>query len=202
GDWTDQRSDHFTTWPTLGAKKPAPGQITVFRVLSAGLQTNRDAWVYNSSRTELTRNVQRLITNYNAQLPAFEQYRPAQGIVKANEKDVTAYLSQTPEAADQRNIKWSASLNQHLARRRRADHDPEGYRTCLYRPFQAQHVYFGPMLSHRRGELDSIFPTPHHDNIGIYQVGDGSAVPFSVVMTDRLPDLHVTGAGSGGQFFP
>jgi predicted helicase len=33
-------------------------------------------------------------------------------------------------------------------------------------------------------------------------VGSGSAVPFSVLMTDVLPDLHVTGAGSGGQFFP
>lgn len=38
--------------------------------------------------------------------------------------------------------------------------------------------------------------------MGIYQVGMGSAVPFSVLMVDNLPDLHVTGAGSGGQFFP
>lgn len=30
----------------------------------------------------------------------------------------------------------------------------------------------------------------------------GSAVPFSVLMTDTLPDLHVICAGSGGQFFP
>ena len=27
-------------------------------------------------------------------------------------------------------------------------------------------------------------------------------MPFSVVMTDSVPDVHVTGAGSGGQFFP
>jgi len=47
-----------------------------------------------------------------------------------------------------------------------------------------------------------MFPTPRHDNVGIYQVGSGSAVPFSVLMVDAIPDLHVTGAGSGGQFFP
>ncbi|MFZ1285941.1 MAG: type ISP restriction/modification enzyme [Candidatus Phosphoribacter sp.] len=29
----------------------------------------------------------------------------------------------------------------------------------------------------------------------------GSAVPFSVIAISALPDLHVTGAGSGGQFF-
>jgi predicted helicase len=38
-------------------------------------------------------------------------------------------------------------------------------------------------------------------NVGFYQVGAGSANPFSVIALDSLPDLHVTGAGSGGQFF-
>ena len=47
-----------------------------------------------------------------------------------------------------------------------------------------------------------MFPTPEHGNIGFYQVGTGSAVPFSVIVTDLLPNQHVTGAGSGGQFFP
>lgn len=51
-------------------------------------------------------------------------------------------------------------------------------------------------------QLPSLFPTPQHDNTGFYQVGSGSAVPFSVIASKHLPDLHVTGAGSGGQFFP
>lgn len=51
-------------------------------------------------------------------------------------------------------------------------------------------------------QLPSIFPTPTNDNLGIYNVGQGSAVPFSVLALNVLPDLHVTGAGSGGQFFP
>jgi predicted helicase len=52
-------------------------------------------------------------------------------------------------------------------------------------------------------QLAAIFPTPNHAaNIGIYQVGNGSAVPFSAIMINAVPDLHVTGAGSGGQFFP
>ena len=46
-----------------------------------------------------------------------------------------------------------------------------------------------------------MFPTQQHHNIGFYQVGAGSAVPFSVIATNLLPNLHVTGAGSGGQFF-
>lgn len=50
--------------------------------------------------------------------------------------------------------------------------------------------------------MHRFFPTLEAENYGFYQVGAGSAVPFTVLMTDALPDLHVTGAGSGGQFFP
>jgi predicted helicase len=46
-----------------------------------------------------------------------------------------------------------------------------------------------------------MFPTSEHPNFGFYCVGVGSAVPFSILMIDGIPDLHVTGAGSGGQFF-
>jgi predicted helicase len=33
-----------------------------------------------------------------------------------------------------------------------------------------------------------------------YVVGMGSAVPFSVIALNSVADLHVTGAGSSGQF--
>jgi len=46
-----------------------------------------------------------------------------------------------------------------------------------------------------------MYPDSGHPNLGIYQVGMGSVVPFSVLMTDALPDLHLTGSGSGGQYF-
>ena len=51
-------------------------------------------------------------------------------------------------------------------------------------------------------QQERIYPKPEIVNIGIYYVGAGSAVPFSALALCSLPDLHVTGAGSGGQFFP
>ncbi|MGH7484362.1 MAG: type ISP restriction/modification enzyme, partial [bacterium] len=45
-------------------------------------------------------------------------------------------------------------------------------------------------------------PTCAQLNVGIYNVGAGSDVPFSVLMLDCVPDRHVTGAGSGGNFYP
>ncbi len=72
----------------------------------------------------------------------------------------------------------------------------------MYRPFAKQYVYFDRTLNERVYLLPQIFPTPDHFNVGFYVVGMGSAVPFSILATDILPDLHTTGAGSGGQYFP
>ena len=71
-----------------------------------------------------------------------------------------------------------------------------------YRPFNRQRSYFDRQLNDMVYKLNHIFPDADTRNLGFYYVGMGSAVPFSVLMTDCLPDLHVTGAGSGGQFFP
>ena len=72
----------------------------------------------------------------------------------------------------------------------------------LYRPFHNQFAYFHAPVNDMVYQLPRMFPTPTHDNLGFYQVGAGSAVPFGVIATNLLPNLHVTGAGSGGQFFP
>ncbi|OMC22242.1 DEAD/DEAH box helicase [Mycobacterium colombiense] len=202
GDWVNQRDGEFGSWPVIGTKKPATDEVTVFNVLSRGLETARDAWVYNFARESLERNVDHLIVNYNAQIAQFSEYCERQAIKRPDEKAVTAYLVKYPSAADEHSIKWSSSLKQHLARGVRIAFDSSSVRVGLYRPFDTEHVYFDARLNHRCGELASMFPTPHHKNVGFYVVGAGSDVPFSALMLAHLPNLHVTGAGSGGQFFP
>src|SRR5699024_6070516 len=46
----------------------------IFSVSSAGLQTNRDAWVYNQDKTKLQGNVERMIVFYNYQVEEFHSY--------------------------------------------------------------------------------------------------------------------------------
>ncbi|MBF6072923.1 type ISP restriction/modification enzyme, partial [Nocardia farcinica] len=202
GDWINQRNDEYQAWPSIGEKNPALGKVTVFSTFSAGLQTNRDAWVYNYSRANLATNVQRLIGNYNDQHLPFADYCRTVGITRPNEAAVNDYLTANPSTAQAEYIKWSSSLKQQLSRATVTAFDEAGIRRSTYRPFDTEYAYFDRILNHRRGGLASMFPTPHHKNFGFYQVGNGSAVPFSVLMLDTLPDLHVTGAGSGGQFFP
>lgn len=188
GDWLNQRSEEFKTWPVIGEKKGTNRKI--FNVFSAGLQTNRDSWVYSSSTAALENQVATLRDTYSQALEAIKPDQKA--------KD---FLKQEPWFIDSTRSKWSSSLENQLDRR--LELGQTGFTvSSLYRPFHRQIVYFDSQLNHRRYQLPSMFPTPEHRNIGFYQVGNGSAVPFSVVATNLLPDLHVTGAGSGGQYFP
>ncbi len=202
GDWINARNDEFATFPAIGDKKAKPEDIVVFQTFSRGLETARDAWVYNSSRDVLTMSVNRLTANYNSLLDSFRSYCKRHGIGKPSEATVIEYLKTAPAASDATRIKWSRSLRTHLARDRRIDVADDRFVLGTYRPFDIEHVYFDRHLNHERSQLPTIFPTPHHRNTGIYQVGAGSDVPFSVLMLRLLPNLHVTGAGSGGQFFP
>ncbi|MGV0838524.1 DEAD/DEAH box helicase [Mycolicibacterium thermoresistibile] len=199
GDWINHRDPTFFTWPAIGNRKPAAEDVLVFNSYSAGLQTNRDAWVYNYSRTELQHNVERLINNYNQQLEPFTAYAQQHSITRPTEKTVAAYLAEHPAAADAKNIKWTSSLQQRLSRSLPTEFSTTGLRTGMYRPFTRQWTYFDQALNHRRGELATMFPTPHHTNIGIVVTAPASHFEFTPFLVSELPNLHLLDTG---QFFP
>ena len=192
GDWVHQRDDTFTTWPAIGIKKAKPGSTMVFRSFSAGIKTSRDAWCYNFSKSKLRANVERTAYFYNNEvdrISAMPDPKPA--VDEAITVDSTQFT-------------WDRINKRQVMQGRKIELRDDGFRKSTYRPFTQQNCYFDPQqqLNNTTYKIPSMFPTPHHTNAGFYQVGNGSAVPFSVLMLKTLPDLHVTGAGSGGQFFP
>ena len=203
GDWTNQRHDEYLTWPPIGERKSQTDQKPVFSIFSAGLQTNRDAWVYNFSRSKLATNVGRMIGNYNAQLSLFDNYCRDEGITRPGEAEVTAYLTENPAAAKPNHIKWSRSLRTYLARQVPISLREEGYVVSDYRPFCKQNAYFDRHLNHERSKLPVIFPTRQHTNIGILVTSPGGNASFTCRVTSTIPDLvSVTGAGNATQYFP
>ena len=199
GDWINQRRDEFELWPPVGDRGR---HDSVFATYSLGLATNRDAWVVNYSREALEGNVRRLIRNYVDAQSRFTDYCRDHDIARPNEASVNEFLSANPALSDPRYIKWSVGLKTRFAKGSVPTLEPDAVRLGTYRPFSRQFAYFDASLNERRNQLPAAYPTPHHANLGFYVVGAGSDVPFSALMLDALPNLHVTGAGSGGQFFP
>lgn len=196
GDWINQRNADFETWPVLGQKRGPKKTDVFFSQFSAGLQTNRDAWVYNFSAGTLQNNVDTLIKGYEGTRQEFHRSNFPVEDVPPNE-----FLRLYPHHADPTRIKWSSSLIQTLAKNSRVHLEENSFRKGIYRPFSSQNLYFSAPLNHRQGELQIMFPTPNHDTLGFYVVNPGSAKPFSAIGTDLIPDLAMWGSNAG-QFFP
>lgn len=172
GDWINQRREDFAKLMPLVGTKDA-----VFSIASNGPTTSRDMWVYSSSKSRVVENVRRTLDTYS---------------------EVVA--GRTVE--DSKRISWSRGLRKRAKNGERIDFNESALRTSAYRPFFRQHLYFDARLNEIQSKMRSIFPTADSANWSIYQVGSGSDVPFSVLATRHIPDLHLTGAGSAGQVFP
>jgi predicted helicase len=171
GDWLGQRSDDFGAFTPLGDR----GGNAVFDVFSGGLKTNRDAWCYNFARERLQAGMRKLIGNYSAALGG------------ARPVDPTC-------------ISWNRSLIADFARGAPRAFRPGAITRGAYRPFTPQSVYFDRNLNDMVYRLPRIFPTAAHVNVGFYALNPGAAKPFSVLMTDSIPDLALYGSNAG-QFF-
>ena len=180
GDWLNQRSDDFAAYPPLGSKEDPAG---IFSVYSGGLKTNRDAWAYNFSKAAVEDNMRRMISTYET------------------ETTTAAARPGHKPTDDPTRINWNRSLRADYTRGKTHTFHADAVRRGLYRPFTPHWVYFDRAMNDMVYRLPALFPTAKHSNLVIYNVGLSSAVPFSVLVTDRIPDLHVTGAGSGGQVF-
>ncbi len=189
GDWLNQRRDDFKEFLPVGGKVRGSA---VFRVFSGGLKTNRDAWCYNFQLAHVESNIRRHIHFFNSQVRGYTTW-------------IGSHPGRTVEdfiETDPRQMSWDRVPRADVARGRQYGFKEESLRPAAYRPFARQHVYFNRQMNNTVYQLPRVFPTVATPNVGFYQVGAGSAVPFSVLMLDAIPDLHVTGAGSGGQFFP
>ncbi|MFB7821731.1 DEAD/DEAH box helicase [Streptomyces hydrogenans] len=194
GDWVNQRDERFAAFRSLGDKAAKGEGTALFALHSPGLQTNRDAWVYNHSRRRLGEHVESLIDFYNAQLNDFREHCKAIGITNPKIADADKFINRDPKR-----ISWSSSLVSKLLQGKKVEYTDERTVASMYRPFDRQSVYFDRDLNHRPGKLPQMFPTPDHPNFGFYVNGFHATADFAVLATDVIPCLDVF--GKGGYFF-
>lgn len=179
GDWINQRNDEFEAFTPLGSKDKADARkLRVLRTYSAGLKTNRDAWVYNFSRAEVERNVSRMVEFYNEQVVRNDRVTPA---------------------LDPKKFSWNRADFVNLRLRRTYAVADSALRVGTYRPFSTQWVMYDRSLNDMVYQLDSIFPSNSLANFGFCLISPGESVGFSVLMTNTIPDLHFLATS---QLFP
>lgn len=197
GDWINQRDNQYATYQAIAEKDKANRTESVFSLHSGGLNTARDSWVYNFSSEKVHANMGAMIDFYNDQARGFAEHCKASGITSPKATDVDRFINLDPKK-----ISWDRADKTRIAKGERYAFQSNRIVTSTYRPFTRQFSYFDRKLNNTVYQLPQMFPSPEVENFGYYNVGNGSTVPFSVLATNALPDRHLTGAGSGGTFFP
>lgn len=191
-NWVSAEDDSdFDDLIPLGTKENKAGTYdfgTVFKSFSLGVASNRDEWVYAHTKAELVARVGRFIANYSQELARYRYESPASFIFNN----------------DPRYIKWTDRLKDHLVKEGAVTFTPSAVRKALYRPFCERHLYFDHLLNQRRYQQYRIYPTEETErqNRSIVVSAIGSRSPFSVLMTNKIPELHLCASTDGFQCFP
>ena len=180
-DWLNQQNEAFASYLPLGdrANKKQNGKknSSVFSSFGRGVETCRDAWVYNFSKQTVAKNMQSTIAFYNRELDRYQAAGKSESVNFFVDKDATK-------------ISWSSSLENKFSRGIAGDYRAQNIRAGIYRPFTKQHLYFDNVFIHRPAIANRYFPTATADNLAICVSGIGAGKDFSALMADCVPNLH------------
>lgn len=186
-DWVSQRNEDFEPLYPMGTKQTKAGRDdhAVFGLYSNGYKTGRDSFVYSYSREACASGGDGMVKAYRL-AQELRQERPDYEIGESED-----------DAA--RSVHWDSKLRGHAEKGVRAAFSDLYVRRVSYRPFVGQFLYADHLFAQRPARTQELFPAPSYKNRAICVPGVGSTKPFSVLMTDRMPDLHFV---AFGQCFP
>lgn len=179
GDWINQRGLEFYNFIPLGIKDLRTSKHRIFECYSNGLNTSRDSWIYNFSRSKLEQNMRRMIKEFNEHVSLFVEG-------KLNNTNIQDILD-----TDASKIKWDSSLKARLFNGKKYEFENAGkIYLSIYRPFVKMFCYFSEVFNSRTSQLAEIFDKPNSTNLVIL-TGYKTQENFDTIIVDRIFDYHV-----------
>ena len=183
----------FNTFIPIGNKTTKRQKISrndaIFHIFGVGLQTSRDAWLYNFNENALLQNVKRMSDFYNIQVIRWKG-------IPQNLRDVDDLVEY-----DDTKIKWSSGLKLKLKQGELAEPTESKLRVSLFRPFTKVNLCFDRTLNHRMSLFPVTFPTlnTEKENRAICINVSRTSASFYALMVNVISDYHLTG---DSQCFP
>lgn len=198
GDWINKRDAAFDEYQMLGDKATKGKENTpaVFRLYSNGLNTSRDAWVYNFSADRLAETVESMTEFYNSEVARWIAYRDTLNETVGADRHLNFI------EYDDTRFSWDRVNKSDLRQGKFATFDAANIRPALYRPFVRHDVYFDPAqrFNSTTSQLPSFFPDAAAENLAILSTVDKNT-GISVLMTRLTPDLHTVGTNQAFAFY-
>jgi predicted helicase len=178
GNWTTTaRNDFHELMPLVSEDNT---QQAIFSFYSIGVSTNRDEWVFDFSKENLTDKINYFIESYNAQLNKLKKLMRARKITSEDLGDILEY-----------DIKWSQALKDKVLRKIQLKFNDSCVVNMNYRPYVRKQYYGDKALSDR-------LTSNHYKIFGnnlmwrnrvICFSGVGSSKPFSVLASETVWSL-------------
>jgi predicted helicase len=189
GDWINQRDESFNEFQPAGHKATKGKDETpaIFSLFSNGVKTNRDASVYNFSRTRLETNISAMVRYFNGEVDRWESYQASLGRKPEPDEHLTIIDYSNPM------FSWERGSKASLRREKRLSFDTSKLRTALYRPFVKQWLYFDRenRLNDQTYQIPAMFPQPDSENRVIAVAGNGAGSNFSALLCSVTPDVQL-----------
>ncbi len=147
-DWVNQRSEGYLTLrpvASIQSEDSNPSLSPIFANSSFGAKTNRDSWIFSSSRNKLREMVHAQVAFYNNQVIAL--------------RDGADEVHSEPTL-----FKWDGTAEQRARKGILADVSRGGVQSAIYRPYFRQHYFIDRVLNNSVYQLPSFFPTPDTRN--------------------------------------
>ncbi len=182
GDWISIRNDKFSTYlPIECEKKYAIDAQGYFNTYSCGLKTQRDPWCYNYSKQIVEQVAHKMVDYYNQQR------------TKLNSGDISEVDFNTQI------ITWTRAVLNDISRNKPYIYEDGHIVVSAYRPFTKQQLFSYTPLNEMTYQMPRFFPSDTCKNMLICVQGLGASKEYSVLLTNRMPDLGYIG---GCQCFP
>ncbi|MDN3580359.1 DEAD/DEAH box helicase [Mucilaginibacter flavus] len=183
-DWISHRNSNFDNLISIApANKFDLKTETFFVTYSLGINTSRDAWCYNFSKTKLGSNISNSIDFYNHQVIRFKEER----------KNTPQLIPDSYIDIDPKKISWDRGLKNNLNALRILDYDTEKIIQSSYRPFCKQNLYFDKVLNAMLYQNTKLFPNNSKSNIVICVSSVGANNGLSLLISKDMANLHFNG---------
>ena len=170
-DWINQRNENYKNFISMGDRNE--GSENIFTIYSMGVKTNRDSWVLNFNKKELSGNIKNTISFYNKELKRYQNSELG---------NIDNFLDN-----DFTKIKWTVGMKFNLKKGIGFRYNEDCVRVSMYRPFCKTYLYYGRFLNERVYQTPKIYPGCDSKNLSICTSGVG-AKSFSAFMTEITPE--------------
>lgn len=182
-DWINKKNENYEKFLLIGGKKDKDA-ASVFGVnYCLGLNSSRDAWLYNFNIDDLISNNYRLIDNYNSEVDRI--FKGPAG--ETSEKRIARLKSE--RSYDPTKYNWSSKLDTLFFNGTKLD-KKYTLRKIMRRPFCMYNMFYHDKLVHRGAGWREAFPEDY-GNLSICVSGIGTKKGFSCLMSNVIQDYQL-----------